>query len=289
MPLNDGLVPAEPVYTITLTPTGAMVNGELVRADEGQDDQVAALAEVIRRAARRGRPVRVTAHDSSHTVSLIVGPDGSVEEVATPHASSAPVLPPAPVPFGSRPPLPTPPLPTPPLPVPPTPTTDTPPGLHRRRADSDSPGQDILPAPHGEHARQMHAAVDREDFTQAIVSAGHLESGLTKVFGRDHPWVVNAITFRAWLLLQHGAPWRLAVEVAVEATVRRCRTEAAPWEDTVRVAHNAYAAWCRLAESDHGAARVLADQVLEGLKLVKAGDAAADLRGRVQRLSEGGA
>jgi hypothetical protein len=279
--LDDVQVPAEPVYTITLTPGGAVLDGEPIRPEEGQDDQMAALAEITTRAARRGRPVRVTAHDSAGTTWLIVHPDGAVEKLTTPHGPPAPHLPPPPVPFGRQsPPAPSPPAS--PVPAPPAPVNAVEP-----RPDPQTGGDSrasVLPEPHGEHVRQMHAAEERGDFAQAIAFADRLEAGLTQAYGSDHTWVVHAATFRAWLLLRLGGPWQLAVEVAVDTTFRRYRTDASPREDTVRMARNAFAAWCRLAEEDPDTATALATRVQQALDLVHADDAAEELRARAEQI-----
>lgn len=279
-------VPAEPVYTITLTSGGAMVDGELIRADDGQDDQMAALAEVTTRAARRGRPVRVIAHDSNGPTWLIVSPDGIVEQLTTPHGPPAPSLPPPPVPFGRQP-RPRTPLPTPPLPSPPAPAENLA-VPSRQHIAGDGPQEGVLPEPHGEHARRMYAAEERGDLAQAVVFADRLEFGLVQALGPDHTWSVHTVTFRAWLLLRHGDSWRFAVEAAVDATFRRYRTGAVPQEDTVRMARNAYAAWCRLVEDDRGAAAALADRVQQAVELVNASDVADDLRARIGQLRSGG-
>ena len=266
-------VPAEPVYTISLTPAGPLIDGEPVRVVSGQDDREAALAEVMERAARRGRPVRVTAHDAAGTAWLIVWPDGTVGSQATPHGAVAAVLPPPPVPFG-RDTIPTPSLPEPPAPVPVGSGEGAPP---LNGPGPESPAGE-LPEQFAEQAARMHAAESSGDLALARLLASELEGGLARDFGSGHPWTVHAATFCAWFLLKQGGPWRPAVEAAADAAIRRHQIGSVPFEDTERLARNAYAAWRRLHVEDPQSASALAQNVLSVLDALGLAHLSGELR-----------
>lgn len=84
-------IPATPVYAVVLTAHGAVVDGEPVEALPEHDTMMAALAELRRRAALRGRPVRATAKAPGGSVQhIIVTPDGEVTELPEPHPQPRP-------------------------------------------------------------------------------------------------------------------------------------------------------------------------------------------------------
>lgn len=88
-PINPDRVPVLPVYTVLLTAHGTTVDGELVETLPAHDDRMAALAELRRRAALRGRPVRATGKDPDGRVEhFIISPDGEV--LPLPHGHPAP-------------------------------------------------------------------------------------------------------------------------------------------------------------------------------------------------------
>ncbi|MEW2310652.1 hypothetical protein AB0918_18760 [Streptomyces sp. NPDC006864] len=88
MSIDPESVPAAPVYTITLGPQGAAIDGTPVPGTTGEDPAAArqaALREVYVKAAFHGRPVRVTAKETAATWSMIVTPGGDVLTLSTPH------------------------------------------------------------------------------------------------------------------------------------------------------------------------------------------------------------
>ncbi|MEU2086521.1 hypothetical protein ABZ569_32200 [Streptomyces albus] len=100
--LDPHRVPASPVHSVILSAAGeATVNGGAVVRLPGHDIRMAVVADLRRRAAFRGRPVRATVKEVDGTTRyLIVGPDGDVLETETPHAPVPPAQS-APVPSDS--------------------------------------------------------------------------------------------------------------------------------------------------------------------------------------------
>lgn len=96
--LDPEQVPATPVYSVILSISGpATINGEPVEALPGHDPRMAVIAELRRRAALRGRPVRASAKEINGVLRpLIVTPDGGVLELKTPHPQPVTATPPPP-------------------------------------------------------------------------------------------------------------------------------------------------------------------------------------------------
>ncbi len=103
--IDPTTVPPAPIHTVVITSTGATIDGEPVEllndANDRESIQVAVLTDLRLRAAKRGRPVRVTAKEPDGTVEhFILGPSGAFLELQHPHPQPPPA--PAPTPQAVR-------------------------------------------------------------------------------------------------------------------------------------------------------------------------------------------
>ncbi|MFD9102253.1 hypothetical protein ACFVZN_14370 [Streptomyces virginiae] len=235
MTTDAGQVPATPLYTITLTGSGVSIDGEPVGVPSGDlpAARLAALAEIRVRAALRGRPVRVTAKEPDGSAwPLVVDPDGRVTTLSVPHPvvppparagdgsghSATPVVPVAPV-----------------APVVPEPAVTW-----------GAP----LPAAHQEAWARLLAAHGAGDTTTAIALAERTEAALEAEYGPLHPYTVQVLSARAWLVLGRREDLSATVRLLVRTALRRRRAAAEPRSETAQVAGNAHAAWRSLAATD---------------------------------------
>ncbi|KOU96288.1 MULTISPECIES: hypothetical protein [Streptomyces] len=232
MTTDAGQVPATPLYTITLTGSGVSIDGEPVGVPAGDlpAARLAALAEIRVRAALRGRPVRVTAKEPDGSAwPLVVDPDGHVTTLSVPH----PVVPP-PVRAGdgsgrSAAPV------APAVPFVPEPAVTW-----------GAP----LPAAHQEAWARLLAAHGAGDTTTAIALAERTEAALEAEYGPLHPYTVQVLSARAWLVLGRRDDLSATVRLLVRTALRRRRAGAEPRSETAQVAGNAHAAWRSLAATD---------------------------------------
>ncbi|MFF0561487.1 hypothetical protein [Streptomyces sp. NPDC004266] len=240
MTVNPDQVPAEPIYTVTLTATGAYIDGEPVpgATADPEESRRAALGEIYVKAALHGRPVRFLAKEADGTTwPMIMDTSGNVLTLTTPHP--APPAPPAPAP---RPPA------APPSPTPPAAQT-----AH----DWTAP----LPTAYQPLYDNLQTAANAGNLTEAVALAAKLEEALTADYGPLHPHTVNMLTLRASLTLHHRADWYETVELLVHTALRRREAGAQPAQDTVSAVRNAHAAWRALAKEDAEGATELAPLV----------------------------
>ncbi|MFD7978763.1 hypothetical protein [Streptomyces sp. NPDC059071] len=246
MPINPDAVPAAPIYTITLTTTGAYIDGEPVPGASADPDvsRRAALAEIYVKAALHGRPVRFLAKEADGTSwPMIMDPSGDVLTLHTAHPA-----PPVPIPAPTRPPVVNTPSPA--------------PAPQRPASDWTAP----LPLEHQHLYADLQAAESAGDLTAAAALAAKLEAELTARYGPLHPHPVNVATLRASLTLRQGTDWYDTVELLVHTALRRRDAGAQPVQDTVAAARNAHAAWRTLAREDAEGAAELASSVIEVLE-----------------------
>ncbi|TLQ38874.1 hypothetical protein [Streptomyces marianii] len=275
-------VPATPVYTITVSSTGAAaVDGEEVTAPGLAPNaaRVAALAEVRIKAAFHGRPVRVIAKESDGAAwPLIVAVDGTVTTLDHPHPT--PARPPAPAPVQA----------------PPAPPSTPPAGeftvaIPREEAPAwmvagtqaaagqqyaapvpaaadphtpASPWTAPLPPEYGPLLAELVANEKAGRLAEATVAAVKLEAALTGTYGPLAPPTVNVMTTRAWLTLrqvEESEEWAETTELLFQTAQHR-REAQAPEEDTGQLIRNAHAVWIRLALDDPEYARETAEPVL---------------------------
>ncbi|WP_432089585.1 hypothetical protein [Streptomyces sp. bgisy095] len=241
-------VPAEPVYTVTLTATGAYIDGTPVPEASGDPEQSrrAALSEIYVKAALHGRPVRFVAKEADGTTwPMIMDTGGGVITLHTPHPTPA------------RPPAPSAPVPTPapvpaPAPAPPTPEA----------RDWTAP----LPAAVAPLYAELRTAESTGDLPQAVTLAAKLEDDLSAQYGPLHPYTVNVLSLRASLVLRQGGDWYETTELLVHTAIRRRDAHAQPVQDTLTTARNAHAAWRSLIKEDAEGAAELAGAVAEMLE-----------------------
>ncbi|WP_411078259.1 hypothetical protein [Streptomyces sp. cmx-10-25] len=245
MPVIPDQVPSEPVYTITLTATGAYIDGEPVPGASGDPEQSrrAALGEIYVKAALHGRPVRFVAKEADGTTwPMIMDTAGNVLTLHTPHPT-----PTAPIPQPSPPAPPQAPVPASPAPAAPDWTAPLPP--------------DVEPA-----YAALRAAERTGDLVQAVTLATKLETDLEAQYGPLHPYTVNLLSLRASLVLRQGEDWYEVVELLVHTAIRRRDAYAQPVQDTLTTARNAHAAWRTLMKQDAEGAAELAGAVAEMLE-----------------------
>ncbi|MFE7412713.1 hypothetical protein [Streptomyces laurentii] len=256
MPINPDTVPAEPVYLITLTTSGAYIDGTPVpdSTTDPENARRAALQEIRIKAALHGRPVRITAKDIDGTTwPMIMDTAGDVLTLHTPHPTPPP-------PAAPPPPLPPSPAPAPPAPTP-SPSSPSPPDLSGH-ADWTAP----LPVTHQPAYAALLAAEAAGRLDDAAAQAADLEEDLAAHYGSLHPYTVNLATLRASLVLRHGADWYEITELLVRTALRRREAGAQPAHDTRSVVRNAHAAWRALAGEDAEGAAELAGPVVEMLE-----------------------
>jgi len=305
--IDPAQIPPTPIYTITVHSDGTTtLDGEEITGPGGGIDaaRVAALAEVRIKAAFLGRPVRVTAKEANGSAwPLIVDTDGGVTTLDRPHPipprqpAPAPAQPPA----APRYPLPQP-LPQPvPQPVPvPQPAAAAPaPAWYQHAQEEDAPAYvapAAFPAPvpaqaPQQPAPQRTAAYDwlpmvpdahrpqfshlraqelGRDYVGAMATAENLEQLLTAQYGPHHPYAVQALTVRAWLVVlrttgsDEWSEWTPeVVELLIEAAQRRRASQAQPPEDTRRLIRNAFYGWRMLCKEDPDSAREVANELVE--------------------------
>ncbi|MFF5809108.1 hypothetical protein [Streptomyces sp. NPDC012746] len=264
---NPDLIPATPVYTITVSADGAAsVNGERV-TDEGLDPsaaRVAALAEVRIKAAFYGRPVRVIAKEADGSAwPLIVAVDGSVTTLDHPHPTPPPTAPTRPAE----------PLPAPRSAPTPAPRTDA-------AQQSPPPASDAwgapLPEPYRPLWETLVAQERAESLVEAIVTADRLEQELSKEYGTEHPHTLNVLNVRAWLTLRNTTEWAETTELLIEAAERLLAGGAPVVGDNIRIVRSAHGAWRELRAEDTETARELVERLLAVL------DALVPLTGRAE-------
>ncbi|MXG30381.1 hypothetical protein [Streptomyces sp. YIM 132580] len=258
---NPESVPATPVYTITVSVDGvASINGEQV-TEEGLDPnaaRVAALSEIMIKAALHGRPVRVLAKEADGSAwPLIVDVNGTVTTLETPHPA-----PPAPVPAQARP--------------------AASPHQEAARAQARPPQQPAaaelgsapsavptewaapLPPQYGPAWADLVAQEKAGRLVEAIVTAAQLETVLAGTLGPLAPPTVNVMTVRAAFTVrrvEETEDWAETVELLVQTV--QCRREAgAPEDETQRLISNAHATWMRLSAEDPEYAHETAEPVL---------------------------
>ncbi|MFF5924176.1 hypothetical protein ACFY8C_38500 [Streptomyces flavochromogenes] len=238
MPVIPDQVPAEPIYTITLTATGAYIDGQPVpgSSTDAEESRRAALREIYVKAALHGRAVRLVAKEADGTTwPMIMDTGGNVITLHAPH------------------------------PVPPSPaaTTSAAPPLLAPAA-SPQPAHDwAAPLPPAYQALydDLRTAESAGDLPNAVALAARLEEELTATYGPLHPHAVNVATLRASLTLRLGGDWYETVELLVHTALRRREAGAQPVQDTVGTARNAHAAWRSLARGDAEGAAELAERV----------------------------
>ncbi|MET9840265.1 hypothetical protein ABZZ01_21105 [Streptomyces virginiae] len=226
MTTDAGQVPATPLYTITLTGSGVSIDGEPVGVPSGDlpAARLAALAEIRVRAALRGRPVRVTAKEPDGSAwPLVVDPDGHVTTLSVPH----PVVPP-----------------------PARPAEGSGPSAVPARPEPAVTWGAPLPAAHQEAWARLLAAHGAGDTTTAIALAERTEAALEAEYGPLHPYTVQVLSARAWLVLGRRDDLSATVRLLVRTALRRRRAGAEPRSETAQVAGNAHAAWRSLAATD---------------------------------------
>ncbi|MEV8628613.1 hypothetical protein [Streptomyces sp. NPDC051079] len=251
MPINPDTVPAQPVYTVTLTATGAFIDGDPVPGASPDPDasRRAALAELYVKAALHGRPVRFLAKEADGTTwPMIMGTDGRVLTLHTPHPNPAPAPGPAQEPAS----VPSAVVPTSPPVAASTPAPAAPPPPAGAWAAPLPPEHQLL-------YTELLTAESAGDLTAATDLAAKLEDELTARFGPLHPHTVNLLTLRASLTLRQRTDWYETVEVLVQTALRRREAGAEPEQDTAAAVRNAHAAWRALARDDaEGAAELAA-------------------------------
>ncbi|WP_137235530.1 hypothetical protein [Streptomyces sp. BPSDS2] len=272
---NHDSVPATPVYTITVSVDGvASINGERV-TEEGLDPsaaRVAALSEIVIKAALHGRPVRVLAKEADgSTWPLIVDVNGTVTTLDTPHP-----VPPAPVPAQARPAASaadegtvTTSRQEPPHPVTAgarTGTSQQPAAAELGPAPAAVPPEWAAPLPpqYGTAWADLIAHEKAGQLVEAIVAAAQLETVLAGTLGPLAPPTVNVLTVRAALTIrrvEETEDWAETMDLLVQTAQRR-REAGAPEDETQRVISNAHATWMRLSADDPEYARETADPVL---------------------------
>ncbi|MFJ5099248.1 hypothetical protein [Streptomyces sp. NPDC088557] len=219
-------VPLAPVYTITLTPTGAYIDGGPVPGSSSDPDEsrLAALREIHVKAAFHGRPVRFVAKEADGTTwPMIMDTAGNAFTLHTPH----PTPPPAPA-------------------APPPPATGTP--------DWHAP---LPPECHPVYTR-LRDAEAAGDLPGAVALAARLTDDLSARYGPLHPHAVNMLTVHASLTLRHGDDWYETTDLLTRTAQRRHEAHAHPEQDTVHAARNAHAAWRTLTTQDPEGAAELA-------------------------------
>ncbi|MEV6332248.1 hypothetical protein [Streptomyces sp. NPDC051909] len=248
--MNPDTVPAEPVYTVTLTATGAYIDGEPVpgASADPEASRRAALAEIYVKAALHGRPVRFLAKEPDGTTwPMIMNTDGKVLTLQMPHPAPPP---PAPAPAAAV----------------PQPTPPAAPAVHAPPPTTPA----VLPAPdwtaplppeHQPLYADLRAAESAGDPSAAATLAAKLENELSHRYGPLHPHTVNIATLRASLALRQGTDWYDTVELLVHTALRRREAGAQPVQDTLAAARNAHAAWRRLTREDAEGAVELAPLV----------------------------
>lgn len=84
---EEGGVPLLPVYVIVLTSSGeVMIDGVSIPVLEGYDPRTAAIAEIHKRAALKGRPVRAVAKETTGvSTSLVIDPRGTLRVIEGTH------------------------------------------------------------------------------------------------------------------------------------------------------------------------------------------------------------
>ncbi|MFJ3673670.1 hypothetical protein ACIPSE_45235 [Streptomyces sp. NPDC090106] len=271
-------VPLTPIYTITVTATGAAsVNGEEITGP-GFDPaaaRIAALAEIRIKAAFAGRPVRVIAKEADGAAwPLIVAEDGTVTTLGHPHPTPAPepAMPPMPAPR-----------------VPQFLDAGEPTVAMRREERPDWKGQDperiartasgldlwsaSLPAEFGLLWAQLTTRVQAGAYPDGATTAGHLETALKQQYGPHHAYSINIASVRAWLTLlsaTHTNEWAEATELLVETAQRRHEAKAPDTSETARTIRNAHGSWLLLIQQDGETARDLADALLTLLAFLPA-------------------
>ncbi|GAA0347278.1 hypothetical protein [Streptomyces blastmyceticus] len=244
MPATDpDQVPATPLYTITVTPSGdTTLDGEPVHAEPHQEPRVAALAEIRVRAALCDRTVRVNAKEPDGTIwPLLVDTDGNVTVLETPH-------------------------PTPPV--------------HAPALATARDWQAPLPSHHQPLYAHLLTAERAHDLAAAITIATTLETALTQRYGLRHPHTLNILTLRTWLTLRHQPNSHDTIELLLHTAQQRHEADAQPPQDTARCARNAHALWRRLAHTDPLAGWELSADVIRVLDLIGETSRARDVRGR---------
>ncbi|MGW0121716.1 hypothetical protein [Streptomyces sp. NPDC003327] len=239
--MNPDQVPAEPIYTITLTTTGAYIDGEPVpgATPDPEESRRAALGEIYVKAALHGRPVRFLAKEADGTTwPMIMDTSGNVLTLHTPHPA-----PPAPAAV--------------PVPAPRPPAAAPAPAAAQTAHDWTAP----LPAAYQPLYDDLQTAANAGNLTEAVALAAKLEETLTADYGPLHPHAVNMLTLRASLILHHRADWYETVELLVHTAQRRREADAQPVQDTVSAVRNAHAAWRTLAREDPEGATELAPLV----------------------------
>ncbi|MGN9821927.1 hypothetical protein ACTMUQ_42445 [Streptomyces sp. SD11] len=272
-------IPATPIYTITVSATGAAaVDGEAV-TEPGLDPnaaRVAALAEVRIKAAFMGRPVRVNAKEADgSTWPLIVAVDGAVTTLSHPHPTPPPS--PAHAPVQAPPAAPT-----------VAASTQAP---HATTAMREAAPEWLAPVPdqYGPLWADLVAHEAAGRLPEATAAAAQLETALTDAYGPLAPPTVQVMTTRAWLTLcqvEASEEWAETTELLVQAAQRR-QEAVAPEQDTERLIRNAHAVWLRLAREDAEYARETAEPVLA--LLVAAPDNTDRSRAMIRVLEEGAA
>ncbi|MFJ6355033.1 hypothetical protein ACIQKB_36950 [Streptomyces sp. NPDC092046] len=253
MPINPDTVPAQPVYTVTLTATGAFIDGDPVPGASPDPDasRRAALAELYVKAALHGRPVRFLAKEADGTTwPMIMGTDGSVLTLHAPHPNPAPA--PGPAQESAS-------VPSAVVATSPTAAASTPAPAAPRPAAGDWSAP--LPPEYQPLYADLLAAESAGDLATATTLAAKLEDELTARFGPLHPRPVNLLTLRASLTLRQRTDWYETVEILVHTALRRREAGAEPEQDTVAAVRNAHAAWRALAREDVEGAAELAGLV----------------------------
>ncbi|GLV87997.1 hypothetical protein Slala03_76860 [Streptomyces lavendulae subsp. lavendulae] len=248
-------VPAAPVYTITVTASGADIDGEPVHAPAGDHAAArrAALAEIRVKAAFHGRPVRVTAKEpDGSSWPLIVDGQGNLITLPEPHP-----LPPRP---------PHPPSEQPAAPPAAPPLTAAPPSP---RQQDPVPWGAPLPVAYQDAWAQMWAAHGTGDLPAASVVAEKLEAALEAEYGPLHPHTITALSARAWLTLTQRADWYDTVQLLIHTALRRGEAGAEPRTETAQVIRNAHAAWHVLAKEDPEGAVELSGPLVDMLARFK--------------------
>lgn len=215
--LDPEQVPATPVYSAILSATGeATVNGEAVDRLPGHDARMAVVADLRRRAALRGRPVRATAKEVDGTVRpLIVTPDGEVLELKQPHpTTSAATTVPAPASGGA---------PQPAAPAEQSAHTHAEPDT--APAPRQHPGPEAAPEPEPakptDTAKPDPADAWRE---QALAQLAHLEQHARAHHGPHSEQAQHWARLRS-ALIWGAPPWEAAAELWIAALDQALTTE----------------------------------------------------------------